>query len=82
MNSTTITALLNVVEALIPTITAGASTLFADVKTILADVQGSPNVTDDQLTQAQALNAASDAAQDAAYKAYQAQDAGNGEQDT
>jgi hypothetical protein len=72
MNSTTITAIINLVTALLPTLEAGAVTLYADVKQLLADANASGAATPDQVSQVQSLDAASDAALEKAHAAYAA----------
>jgi hypothetical protein len=72
MNSTTVTAILSLAEALLPILETGAVTIYNDIKQLLADAQNSGAATPDQITQAQQLDAASDAALDAAHAAYDA----------
>lgn len=78
MNSTTITAILNLVNALLPTIEAAGAALIQDAQQLIADVRASSNATPEQLQTAQQLGAQADAKQDAVYaalKQQQAQDA-------
>lgn len=72
MNQTTITAIINLVVALLPTLEAGAVTLIADVQNLLATANASTDATPEQLATVQQLIAASDAAQDKAFAAYEA----------
>lgn len=75
MNSASITAILNILVALLPTIEAEGASLLADARQIISDVNGSSNATPEQLQAAAALSAQADARQDAIYAALQAQDA-------
>lgn len=72
MSSSEITAILNLVAAIMPMIEQGAITLVADVQRLLSRVHASADATPAQIDQAKQLYAASDAAQDKAYAAYQA----------
>jgi hypothetical protein len=72
MDSATVTAVINLVTALLPTIEAGAVALIADVQQLLATANASTDATPEQLATVQQLIAASDAAQDKAFAAYEA----------
>ena len=72
MDSTTITAILNLITAMLPMLEQGAVTLYGDVKQLLADAENSGAATPDQYTAIAAANAASDAALEKAHAAYDA----------
>lgn len=76
MNSAAITAIINVVTALIPTITQATSTLFGDAQALITAATQSDAVTPAQLELLATQAKVCDAAQDAAYAAYQALTAG------
>ncbi len=72
MNATSIAAILSLAQALLPQLASGVITIYNDIKVLLADAQNSGAATPDQITQAQQLDAASDAALDQAHAAYDA----------
>ncbi len=72
MSAAEITAILNLVAAIMPTLEQGAIALYADVQTLLSRVNSSTDATADDIATAQALLAQSDAAQDKAFAAYEA----------
>jgi hypothetical protein len=67
-----ITAIINLATALLPLIEQGAVTIYDDVKLLLDSAQSSSDATPEQLASVQALMSQSDAAQDAAFAAYEA----------
>lgn len=75
MNSTTITAILNIIQALLPTIESTGQALLTDASQLLNDVTSSGNATPEQLVAAQQLSVQADAKQDAIYAALKAQQA-------
>lgn len=72
MSKSEITALINLVVALLPLIEKGAIALLADIRLLLSAASSSTDATPEQLAQVQELLALSDAAQDTAYAAYRA----------
>lgn len=72
MTQETIAAILNLIQAMLPTLEAGAVALYSDIKQLTNDAKNAGAATPEQVAQAEQLDAASDAALDAAHAAYDA----------
>lgn len=73
MNAATITTIINLVQALLPTIEQYGAAILADVQQLIAAARDPHAATPDQLKALADLSAQCDAKQDAIYAALQAQ---------